>query len=132
MNSLELFERRDELKHILADLREELKDVEQQISDLYLEMARDSLRADGKDFGTARITEGNQRLKVTVTKKVVWDQEKLRDTLESMSPEDARHYGKLTFAVEERKFTAAPPAVRSALEECRTTEVGRVTVEVLD
>ena len=40
----------------------------------------------------------------------------LRETLGTMSDEDARHYGKLTFAVEERKFTAAPPAIKRILE----------------
>ena len=30
-------------------------------------------------------------------------------------PEDARHYGKLTLAVDERKYTAAPPAVKGVL-----------------
>jgi hypothetical protein len=54
----------------------------------------------------------------------------LRETLETMSDEDARHYGKLTFAVEERKFTAAPPAIKRILEECRTIENGRFTVEL--
>jgi hypothetical protein len=49
-----------------------------------------------------------------------------------MSPENAQHYGKLTFAVEERKFTAAPPAIREELEECRTVQVGTVKVEELE
>ena len=84
MNSRELFERRDELKHVISEMRLELKDVEEQLSDLFLPVARDVLRANGKDFGTAQIAEGNQRLKVTVGKKVTWDQEKLRDTLNKM------------------------------------------------
>ena len=132
MNSRELFERRDELKHVISEMRLELKDVEEQLSDTFLPVARDVLRANGKDFGTAQFTEGNQRLKVTVGKKVTWDQEKLRDTLNHMSPENAQHYGKLTFAVEERKFTAAPPAIKDELEECRTVEIGRITVEEVE
>mgnify|MGYP001035822108 FL=1 len=132
MNSRELFERREELKHVISEMRLELKDVEEQLSDTFLPVAKDVLRSNGKDFGTAQITEGNQRLKVTVGKKVSWDQDMLRDKLNAMSPEDAHHYGKLTFAVEERKFTAAPPAIRSELEECRTVETGRVTVEEVE
>jgi len=50
--------------------------------------------------------------------------------LEAMAPEDARHYGKLTLAVDERKYTAAPPAIKSLLEPCRSVEVGGFTVEV--
>jgi len=46
-----------------------------------------------------------------------------------MPEEDARHYGKLTLAVDERKYTAAPPAIRNLLEPCRTVEVGGFTIE---
>ena len=95
-------------------------------------MARDALRADGKDFGTAHIVEGNVAMKVNVGKKVTWDQDVLRDTFNSMTPDNAQHYAKLTYAVEERKYTTAPPAIKATLEAARTTEVGRFTVEVED
>jgi hypothetical protein len=49
-----------------------------------------------------------------------------------MTPENAQHYAKLTYAVEERKYTTAPPAIKATLEAARTTEVGRFTVEVED
>jgi len=132
MESRELFERREELKHVIGEMRIELKDVEEQLSDTFLPVAKDVLRANGKDFGTAQIEEGNHRLKVTVGKKVTWDQDKLRDTLNNMSPENAQHYGKLTFSVEERNFTAAPPAIKEELEECRTVAVGAVKVEEIE
>jgi hypothetical protein len=132
MESRELFERREELKHVIGEMRIELKDVEEQLSDTFLPVAKDVLRANGKDFGTAQIVEGNQKLKVTIGKKVTWDQDKLRDTLNNMSPENAQHYGKLTFAVEERNFTAAPPAIKEELEGCRTVEVGAIKVEEIE
>lgn len=129
MNSIELFSRRDELKTVISGLRDELKDVEAQLSDTFMPLIKDALRVDGKDFGTVHIREGNQRLKATVSKKVSWDQELLASALNGLSEENARHYGKLTFAVEERKFTTAPPAIKTILEECRTVEVGRVNIE---
>tara|TARA_R110000796_G_scaffold59187_2_gene136463 strand:- start:675 stop:1073 length:399 start_codon:yes stop_codon:yes gene_type:complete len=132
MNSMELFERRVELKQIIADLRVELKDIDEQLSDTFMPLVRDALRADGKDFGTAHIMEGNVRMKGNVGKKVTWDQDALRDTFDSMTPENAQHYAKLTYSVEERKYTAAPPAIKTTLEAARTTEIGRFTVEIED
>jgi hypothetical protein len=132
MNSRELFERREEIKYVIADLKVELKDVEQQISDMFLDQARDALRADGKDFGTTYIVAGNRKLKATVRKKVVWDQDELGNVLQSMPEQDARHYGKLTLAVDERKYTAAPPAIRDILEPCRSVEVGGFSIEEVD
>jgi hypothetical protein len=132
MDSNELFERRDELKVIIAELRAELKDVEEQISDMWLSVARDALRADGKDFGTTYIVAGNRKLKAVVRKKVTWDQDELGKALQEMPENEARHYGKLTLAVEERKYTTAPPSIKEVLEPCRTVEVGGFTIEEVD
>ena len=132
MDSNELFERRDELKVIVAELRAELKDVEEQISDMWLSVARDALRADGKDFGTTHIVAGNRKLKAVVRKKVTWDQDELGKALQEMPENEARHYGKLTLAVEERKYTTAPPSIKEVLEPCRTVEVGGFTIEEVD
>ena len=132
MDSNELFERRDELKVIIAELRAELKDVEEQISDMWLSVARDALRADGKDFGTTYIVAGNRKLKAVVRKKVTWDQDELGRALQEMPENEARHYGKLTLAVDERKYTTAPPSIKEVLEPCRTVEVGGFTIEEVD
>ena len=132
MDSNELFERRDELKVIVAELRAELKDVEEQISDMWLSVARGALRADGKDFGTTYIVAGNRKLKAVVRKKVTWDQDELGKALQEMPENEARHYGKLTLAVEERKYTTAPPSIKEVLEPCRTVEVGGFTIEEVD
>jgi len=132
MNSDTLFERRDQLKAKMDGLKAELKDIEQQISDTFLDQARDALRADGKDFGTTYIVAGNRKLKATVRKKVVWDQDQLGNVLQSMPEQDARHYGKLTLAVDERKYTAAPPAIQEMLEPCRSVEIGGFSIEEVD
>jgi hypothetical protein len=132
MNTLELLERRHELKELIDGLRGEIKDINDQLENAYLDAAKANLAGQGKDFGTTYVMAGNSRLKVVVNKKVTWDQEKLRDVLNSMAPEDARHYGKLTFAVEEAKYKAAPPAVRAQLEGCRTTETGTITFNLVE
>jgi hypothetical protein len=132
MNSSELFQRREELKFILSDLKTELKDIEDQISDMWLTVARDALRADGKDFGTTHIVAGNKKLKAVVRKKVTWDQDELGKALQEMPENEARHYGKLTLAVEERKYTTAPPSIKEVLEPCRTVEVGGFSIEEVE
>jgi hypothetical protein len=130
MESRDLFEVRKVLKASMADLKDQLKEVEEKLSSTYLPKAKELLGYDGKDFGTINIFHGNDTIKAVLSKKVTWDQDMLRSALETMSEEDARHYGKLTFAVEERKFTAAPPTIQRVLEECRTTDVGRFTIEI--
>ena len=130
MESRELFELRDVIKASLADLKDQLKEVDESLSKKYLTTAKALLGDAGKDFGSTSIVDGNKKIKAVVSKKVTWDQGLLRKALGELSDEDARHYGKITFAVEERKFTAAPPTIKRILEECRTTEVGSFKVEL--
>ena len=132
MNTLELLERRHELKGLIDQLRGEIKEINSQLEQSYLADAKANLAESGRDFGTAYVQDGNTRLKVVVNKKVTWDQDRLRDVLNSMAPDDARHYGKVTFAVEESKYKAAPPAIKAKLEECRTTETGTITFNIVE
>ena len=132
MNTLELLERRHELKDLIDQMRGQIKEINSQLEEAYLARAKESLAESGRDFGTTYVQDGNTRLKVVVNKKVTWDQDRLRDTLNSMSPDDARHYGKVTFAVEESKYKAAPPAIKAQLEECRTTETGTITFNIVE
>lgn len=127
--SNQLLERREELRDIIDGHKKELSDINEKIQDTWLEQTRDALRANGKDFGTTTLVSGNKRLKSTVRKKVTWDQEKLFDQLNKMSPENAKHYGKLVVSVEERKYTAAPPDIKNQLEDCRTVEMGSFSIE---
>ena len=127
--SNQLLERREELRTVIAELKEELSDLNEQIQDTWLQQVRDALRADGKDFGTTTIIADNKKLKAKIAKKVTWDQDMLRDRLNNMSPENAQHYGKIVFSVEERKYTAAPPEIKQQLEDCRTVELGAFSIE---
>ena len=124
-----LLERREELRIVIAGLKEELSDLNEQIQDTWLQQVRDALRADGKDFGTTTIIADNKKFKAKISKKVTWDQDMLRDLLNNMSPETARHYGKIVFSVEERKYTAAPPEIKQQLEDCRTVDLGAFSFE---
>ena len=127
--SNQLLERREELRTIIDGHKKELSDINEKIQNTWYLQVRDALRAVGKDFGSTTIMSGNKKLKATIRKKVTWDQDKLRDQLNKMSPENAKHYGKLVFSVEERKYTAAPPDIKNQLEDCRTVEMGSFSIE---
>lgn len=127
---LELFEAREALKKQVVDLRDHIKKIDDALKERYMDKARTLLSHNGKDFGTVTFHDGNIVIKAFVEKKVEWDQEALARIFDSMPPEEAQHYAKLTLGVEERKYTAAPPHIKSTLEQARTTSVGRFTVEV--
>lgn len=89
----------------------------------------------GKDTGTVNLTDPTSNsitIKATVSKTVEWDQRKLVAALDAMKPEDARHYAKAKFSVEEKKFAAAPPAVQAALSPARTIKPGKPKFEFVE
>ena len=61
-----LLERREELRTVISELKEELADVNERIQDTWLQQVRDALRADGKDFGTTTIVSNNKKFKATI------------------------------------------------------------------
>tara|TARA_R100001015_G_C4557595_1_gene118121 strand:- start:33 stop:455 length:423 start_codon:yes stop_codon:yes gene_type:complete len=118
-----------------ARLMDELKEAQKQLHDFnkfledrYTEQAQEKLHEDGKDFGTASIFDGNQKVKVELRKKVEWDQEKLTNFLNKLTPEEANHLAKFSISVPEAKFTNALPTMQEKLKEFRTVSLQGVKV----
>ena len=108
--------------------KKELEDFNKALENRYSEPAKDLLRQEGKDFGTATLIENNYKIKVEMRKKVDWDQNKLRDFLETLPPQEASHYAKVSITVPEAKFTNAVPEVQDKLKEFRTVSLQGVKV----
>jgi len=47
-----------------------------------------------------------------------------------MDADDARHYGKISVTIEERKYTSAPPAIKALLEPHRTVDLAGVSFKL--
>ena len=108
--------------------KKELEDFNKSLETRYYDTGRDLLRQEGKDFGTATLIENNYKIKIEMRKKVDWDQNKLRDFLETLPPQEAAHYAKVSITVPEAKFTNALPEVQDKLKEFRTVSLQGVKV----
>ena len=131
MNDQELLQAKVALKRDI-DRQKEMEELNSLLQARFFSEARDELQRDGKDFGTTTIfSEQDQKVKVAINKKVTWDQQALRDAFDSMDAEDARHYAKVTYSVDERKYTNAPPAIVAKLQPARTVEQGTINVDLV-
>jgi len=138
MNAEKMFHNSIEsLYHYKEDLKKELDKVKKKINDLnivlaerYHNDARDRLADDGKDYGSVTINEDGYKIKVTLSKKVTWDQEGLAIAFTEMQPDDARHFAKLTYSVEEKKYNAAQPSIKAKLQEHRVVELKGTTIDI--
>tara|TARA_A100000172_G_scaffold76847_2_gene60696 strand:+ start:636 stop:1049 length:414 start_codon:yes stop_codon:yes gene_type:complete len=132
MNDQELLQAKVALKRDIDSQKKKMEELNALLQARFFSEARDELQRDGKDFGTTTIfSEQDEKVKVAINKKVTWDQQALRDAFDSMDAEDARHYAKVTYSVDERKYTNAPPAIVSKLQPARTVEQGTVNVDLV-
>ena len=132
MNDQELLQAKVALKRDIDRQKKEMEELNSLLQARFFSEARDELQREGKDFGTTTIfSEQDQKVKVAINKKVTWDQQALRDAFDSMDAEDARHYAKVTYSVDERKYTNAPPAIVAKLQPARTVEQGTVNIDLV-
>lgn len=94
----------------------------------YADAARRQLAVEGKESGTVRIPDAGYIAVAELAKKVTWDQKALRRAFDQMAEDEALHYAKVAISVDERKFTAAPPAIRALLEPARQVQTGKLKV----
>ena len=132
MNDQELLQAKVALKRDIDRQKKEMEELNSLLQARFFSEARDELQRDGKDFGTTTIfSEQDQKVKGAINKKVTWDQQALRDAFDSMEAEDARHYAKVTYSVDERKYTNAPPGIVAKLQPARTVEQGTVNIDLV-
>ena len=132
MDDQKLIESRKSLEKEMESLKKDLQTINEVFEHKYGNTARDKLREAGKDFGsTSFMIANNIKLNATFRKKVEWDQAGLMTTLDTqMDADDARHYGKISVTIEERKYTSAPPFIKALLEPHRTVDLAGVTFKL--
>ena len=116
------------LESELKQAQKKVRDFNKFLEDRYLEKAKQKLNEDNKYFATANIFDGNQKVKVELRKKVEWDQDKLTQFLNSLTPEEANHLVKFTVSIPEAKFVNALPTMQEKLKEFRTVSLQGVKV----
>lgn len=125
-------EHRDSIKAQIASLQAQLKITSNTLQDMYEDTARMQLAQQGKDFGQTSINTETHKVTMDFRKRVDWDQDKLKDILDSLDPDTARHYATIKLSVAEAKYQNAPPEIQSALSEARTVYLQGVSVDLQD
>jgi hypothetical protein len=121
---------KNELDRIIVEAQEKVKLIKSELEGRYLERAQDTLRQQGKDFGSVTIEDGAHKLKVNVRRRVEWEEGMLLKVLNSMDEDTARHYAQIKYTIPEAKYNNAPPEVKAALSEARTVYLQGVSVDI--
>lgn len=121
---------KNELDRIIVEAQEKVKLIKSELEGRYLERAQDTLRQQGKDFGSVTIEDGAHKLKVNVRRRVEWEEGMLLKVLNGMDEYTARHYAQIKYTIPEAKYNNAPPEVKAALSEARTVYLQGVSVDI--
>ena len=129
----DVFRYREDLKQQLEHIKNKQADMNKQLELRFGNYAREKLNNENKDYGSTTLNEGGFKVKVTLRQKVTWDQDGLVQTfMNDLSEDDAKHYAKITYGVDERKYNSAPPAIKDKLQKHRTVQVVGTSVDITE
>tara|TARA_R100001015_G_C4626028_1_gene184824 strand:+ start:144 stop:554 length:411 start_codon:yes stop_codon:yes gene_type:complete len=123
-----LFSQRDLIKARIESEKNQLKDVEEKIKKMYLPVGKEQLGFQKKDFGTTTVKLPQGEAKVTISKKVNWDQKKLVEIGNKLPPEVANTLIKYVVKVDETVYKNLDDSYKELFIEARTVEEGTITI----
>tara|TARA_Y100000592_G_C5462122_1_gene314555 strand:+ start:1068 stop:1496 length:429 start_codon:yes stop_codon:yes gene_type:complete len=129
----DVFRYREDLKQQLEHIKNKQADMNKQLELRFGNFAKEKLNNDNKDYGSTTLNEGGFKVKVTLRQKVTWDQDGLVQTfMNDLSEDDAKHYAKITYGIDERKYNSAPPAIKDKLQKHRTVQLMSTSIDITD
>tara|TARA_R100000781_G_scaffold109763_1_gene74862 strand:+ start:1359 stop:1784 length:426 start_codon:yes stop_codon:yes gene_type:complete len=129
----DVFRYREDLKQQLEHIKNKQADMNKQLELRFGNYAREKLNNENKDYGSTTLNEGGFKVKVSLRQKVTWDQDGLVQTfMNDLSEDDAKHYAKITYGVDERKYNSAPPAIKDKLQKHRTVQLMSTSIDITE
>ena len=119
-----------ELDQLIVESQEKVKVIRNELENRYLGRAQDTLRQNGKDFGSVTIEDAGYKLKVNLRKRVEWDEGRLLNILNGMDEDTARHYVSVKYTIPEAKYNNAPPEIQARLSDARTVHLQGTSIDV--
>lgn len=92
------------------------------------------LKAKDEPFGDVKIIVGNHEVKVSVPKRVTWEQEKLAEKRKLIveSGDNPDVYIDTEYSISETAYKKWPGYVREFFQDARTVSAGSMTLKIVD
>jgi DNA-directed RNA polymerase specialized sigma24 family protein len=133
ISSLEVYDLMD-LSDQVAKLTSHAKELKEKLEDglnlKFSEAVKNSLRSENKDTGTTKFFDGAFQIVAEVPKKVTWDQKKMEELIKRVPDERRKTIVKITYAIEERKYSELPHEYQELFREARTITPGKTKFQI--
>ena len=105
----------------ISKLKKKRGEFQEDLNSFLGEQVSDSLKDNDYGCGTANLETDSYKVKAVITKKVSWDQEKLRQAYEILktTEENPDEYIRTKFDVSENAYKNWPEKIRKFFEPCR-------------
>jgi hypothetical protein len=134
ISRLEIRDLRD-LNEQMAKLASHTRELKEKLEDgmnlRFSESVKNNLRSENKDTGTTRFCDGAFQIIAEVPKKVTWDPEKMEELVKRIPDERRKEIVKITYAIEERKYSSLPHEYQEMFREARTITPGKTKFQIV-
>ena len=110
-----------------------LKDwLDNSIALKYRDVASNIRRLDSKDTGTVHFTDGDFKVTSVLTKKVEWNQDRLKDVVSAIRKhgDNPDEYVESSYKISETKYTAWPEHIKNIFRPARVLKSGAETFKI--
>jgi hypothetical protein len=131
LNVGELMDLNDQVAKLIShtkDLKEKLDDG---LNLRFSEAVKNNLRSTNKDTGTTRFFDGAFQIVAEVPKKVTWDNEKMEELIKRIPDDRRKDIVKISYSIEERKYSALPCEYQELFREARTVTPGKTKFQII-
>lgn len=104
-----------------------LKDwLDNSIAIKYRDVAANIRRLDSKDTGTVHFSDGNFKVTSVLTKKVEWNQDRLKDVVSAIRKhgDNVDEYVETSYKISEAKYSAWPEHIKNIFKPARVLKTG--------
>jgi DNA-directed RNA polymerase specialized sigma24 family protein len=133
ISSLEVHDLMD-LSDQVVKLTSHAKELKEKLDDglnlKFSEAVKNSLRSENKDTGTTRFCDGAFQIVAEVPKKVTWDPEKMEELIKRIPEERRKDIVKISYVIEERKYSSLPHEYQELFKEARTITPGKTKIQI--
>ena len=110
-----------------------LKDwLDNSIALKYRDVASNIRRLDSKDTGTVHFTDGDFKVTSVLTKKVEWNQDRLKDVISAIRKhgDNPDEYVESSYKISETKYTAWPEHIKNIFKPARLLKTGAESFKI--
>ncbi len=127
-STADLLAQKKALSDQINEIKGQLRDIDNTLSQRYLDMLRSQFTRTGKVTGTVSVRDGGLTVKGVIKKTVRWDQKVLAGIVENAPDLVSRGFVKVEYHVGEREYDVFPSELRLIIDSARSVQTGPVQI----